>query len=109
MFGISSSCLRRHLTSTLFCRVVGRACGYGKNSLVILSDQNHRILDTYVATHGDYVMTPSRHSVVAGGVNSLEQRRQITIERDPADPCLRDFSRMLIFRSFCRLFRSAPT
>jgi hypothetical protein len=66
----------------------GRACGYGKNSLVILSDQNHRILDAYMASHGDYVMTPSRHSVVAGGVRSVEQRRQITIERDPADPTL---------------------
>jgi hypothetical protein len=68
--------------------LVGRACGYGKNSLVILSDQNHRILDAYMASHGDYVMTPSRHSVVAGGVKSVEQRRQITIERDPADATL---------------------
>jgi hypothetical protein len=71
--------------------LVGRACGYGKNSLVILSDQNQRILDNYVTTHGDYVMTPSRHSVVAGGVNTLEQRRQVTIERDPADPVLEGF------------------
>jgi hypothetical protein len=38
--------------------LVGRSCGYGKDSLVILSDQNDRILDAYVATHGDYVMTP---------------------------------------------------
>jgi hypothetical protein len=33
--------------------LVGRACGYGKNSLVILSDRNHRVLDRYVTTHGD--------------------------------------------------------
>ena len=71
--------------------LVGRACGYGKNSLVILSDQNHRILDAYMATHGDYVMTPSRHSVVAGGLRGVEQRRQITIERDPTDPALEAF------------------
>jgi|NGEPerStandDraft_6_1074524.scaffolds.fasta_scaffold20611_2 Zn finger protein HypA/HybF involved in hydrogenase expression len=38
-----------------------------------------------MASHGDYVMTPSRHSVVAGGLRGLEQRRQLTIERDPAD------------------------
>lgn len=75
--------------------LVGRACGYGKNSLVILSDRNHRILDAYVATHGDYVMAPSRHSVVAGGLSGLEQRRQITIERDPTDPILEAFFRDL--------------
>jgi hypothetical protein len=71
--------------------LVGRACGYGKNSLVILSDQNHRILDAYMASHGDYVMTPSRHSVVAGGLKGVEQRRQITIERNPTDPTLEGF------------------
>ena len=71
--------------------LVGRACGYGKNSLVILSDQNHRVLEAYVTTHGDYVMTPSRHSIVAGGLNGLEQRRQLTIERDPTDPVLEAF------------------
>jgi hypothetical protein len=71
--------------------LVGRACGYGKNSLVILSEQNHRVLDAYVATHGDYVITPSRHSVVAGGLSGLKQRRQITIERDPTDSSLEVF------------------
>jgi hypothetical protein len=75
--------------------LVGRACGYGKNSLVILSDQNSRVLDAYTASRGDYVMTPSRHSVVAGGLRSLEQRRQLTIERDPADPVLEPFFRDL--------------
>src|SRR5437016_6209002 len=38
-----------------------------------------------------YVMVPSRHSVVAGGINNLTERRQITIERDPADPILEAF------------------
>src|SRR5262249_12691278 len=45
----------------------------------------------YVATHGDYVMAPSRHSIVVGGTNSLVQRRQITIERDSTDPILEAF------------------
>ena len=71
--------------------LVGRACGYGKKSLVILSDRNHRVLDRYVATHGDYVLTPSRHSVVAGGTNSVAERHQITIDRDPSDPILEAF------------------
>ena len=60
-------------------------------SLVILSDRNHQVLDDYVATHGDYVMTPSRHAVVSGGLHGLAQRRQITVDRDPADPILEAF------------------
>ena len=71
--------------------LIGRACGYGKDSLVILSDHNHQVLDRYVATHGDYVATPSRHSVVAGGRTGLTERRQITIERDSSDPVLDAF------------------
>ena len=71
--------------------LVGRSCGYGKNSLDILSDRNHQILDSYVVTHGGYVMTPSRHSMVAGGLNGTAQRRQITVDRDPSDPILEAF------------------
>ncbi len=71
--------------------LVGRACGYGKDSLVILSDRNQQILDNYVATHGDYVATPSRHSVVAGGRGGLVQRQQLTIDRDPSDSVLEGF------------------
>ena len=71
--------------------LVGRACGYGKDSLVILSDPNHQVLDRYVATHGDYVATPSRHSVVAGDGAGLATRRQLTIDRDATDPVLEAF------------------
>jgi hypothetical protein len=71
--------------------LVGRACGYGKKSLVILSDRNHQVLDSYVATHGGYVMTPSRHSVVAGGLSGTAQRRQITVDRVLSDPVLEAF------------------
>lgn len=49
------------------------------------------VLDAYMASHGDYVMTPSRHSVVAGGVRSVELRRQITIVRDPTDLALEGY------------------
>jgi hypothetical protein len=44
-----------------------------------------------MASHGDYVMTPSRHSVVAGGVRSVELRRQIAIVRDPTDLALEGY------------------
>ena len=71
--------------------LVGRACGYGKESLVILSDRNHQVLDAYVASHGDYVMTASRHSVVVGGRSGFARRHQITLSRDPSDPVLEAF------------------
>ena len=77
--------------NSLLQGLIGRACGYGKKSLVILSNRNQQVLDAYVATHGDYVITPSRHSVVAGGINDFTMRRQIMIERDPLDPVLEGF------------------
>jgi hypothetical protein len=57
--------------------LVGRSCGYGKNSLVILSDRNRGILDAYVSTHGDYVMQPSRHSIVGERGDRLWQTRAV--------------------------------
>jgi hypothetical protein len=73
--------------------LVGRACGYNKDSLVILSDYNQQILDRFVATHGDYVTKPSRHSVVAGSRSGLSMRQQLTIDRDPSDQILEAFFR----------------
>lgn len=77
--------------NSLLQGLVGRACGYGKRSTVLLSDHNSGILDQYVATHGDYVTTPSRHSVVVGGAQNLGFRRQVTIHRDPSDLKLETF------------------
>jgi hypothetical protein len=77
--------------NSLLQGLVGRACGYGKNSLVLLSDRNYQMLDGYVATHGGYVMTPSRHSLIAGGANGIAPRSQITIDRDPMDSTLEAF------------------
>ena len=59
--------------------LVGRACGYGKKSLVILSDRNHRVLDRYVATHGDYVLTPESSF---GGCRRDKQRRRKASDHD---------------------------
>jgi hypothetical protein len=77
--------------NSLLQGLVGRACGYGKQSTVILSDHNNGVLEQYVATHGDYVTKPSRHSIVAGGAGSLDFRRQLTVNRDPSDPVLEAF------------------
>lgn len=47
--------------------LLGRACGYNKQSTVVLSDANAEIVRAYVATNGGYVHKTSRHSVAVGG------------------------------------------
>jgi hypothetical protein len=47
--------------------LLGRACGYGKKSTVVLSEANAQIVDAYVATRGGYVHKTSRHSVTVNG------------------------------------------
>ncbi len=42
--------------------LLGRACGYGKKSTVVLSDVNSAIVDAYVLTKGGYVHRTSRHA-----------------------------------------------
>ena len=68
-------------TRSLTCRTKSRSH----------APSGHRVLDRYAATHGDYVLTPSRHSVVSGARNSVAERHQITIDRDPSDPILEAF------------------
>src|SRR5262249_44948369 len=46
--------------------LLGRACGYGKRSTVVMSDENARLVEDYKRTHGDYIYTTSRHSLVVG-------------------------------------------
>jgi hypothetical protein len=47
--------------------LLGRACGYNKQSVVIMSDPNKLIIDAYSATGGGYVHRTSPHSTVVGG------------------------------------------
>ncbi len=47
--------------------LLGRACGYGKASTVVLSDFNAQIVEAYQETGGGYVMKTSRHSITVGG------------------------------------------
>lgn len=46
--------------------LLGRACGYGKASTVVLSDFNARVVEAY-APNGAYVIKTSRHSITVGG------------------------------------------
>ncbi|MBU6321312.1 MAG: hypothetical protein KGI78_00440 [Patescibacteria group bacterium] len=53
--------------NSLLQGLLGRACGYNKKSTVVLSDANYGIVESYVATEGEYIYRTSRHTVTMGG------------------------------------------
>lgn len=71
--------------------LLGRACGYGKKSTVVLSDANAGIVDAYVATRGGYVHKTSRHSVTVGGFRRGAPTGMIKLRADMGDPLVRRF------------------
>jgi hypothetical protein len=71
--------------------LLGRACGYGKKSTVVLSDANAGIVDAYVATNGGYVHRTSRHSVTVGGFRRGAPTGMIKLRSDMADPIVQRF------------------
>jgi hypothetical protein len=71
--------------------LLGRACGYGKKSTVVMSDANAGIVDAYVATNGGYVHKTSRHSVAVGGFRRGAPSGMIKLRSDMADPVVARF------------------
>ena len=71
--------------------LLGRACGYGKASTVVLSDANARIVDAYAATSGGYVYKPSRHAVPVGGFRRGVPTSMLKFRTDMNDPVVRAF------------------
>jgi hypothetical protein len=72
--------------------LLGRACGYDKDSLVVLSDANADIVEAYVATEGGYVHKTSNHSVaVGGGFRRGAPSSMIKLRADMKDPVVAQF------------------
>jgi hypothetical protein len=72
--------------------LLGRACGYGKRSTVVLSDSNAAIVDAYVATQGGYVHKTSRHSVtVQGGYRRGAPTLMLKLRDEMRDPVVQKF------------------
>ncbi|MEJ0062895.1 MAG: hypothetical protein WDO70_06750 [Alphaproteobacteria bacterium] len=74
--------------NSLLQGLLGRACGYGKNSTVIMSNENIRIVDAYKNRQGGFVHKPSRHSVLVGGYRRGAPTSLIRIRRDMNDPLI---------------------
>jgi len=75
--------------------LLGRACGYGKSSTVVLSDQNIGIVDAYVATSGGYVHKTSRHSVAVGGFRRGAPTSMVKLTRDLDDIKVKQYFEMI--------------
>jgi hypothetical protein len=72
--------------------LLGRACGYDKDSLVVLSDANSEIVDAYIATEGGYVHKTSNHSVpVGGGFRRGAPSSMVKLRADMKDPVVSAF------------------
>lgn len=72
--------------------LLGRACGYDKKSLVVLSDANADIVDAYVKTSGGYVHKTSNHSIaVGGGFRRGAPSSMIKLRSDMPDPVVKKF------------------
>ncbi|HLL00298.1 MAG TPA: hypothetical protein VK539_06900 [Myxococcaceae bacterium] len=71
--------------------LLGRACGYGKKSTVVLSDTNALIVKAYIDTTGGYVHKTSRHSVAVGGFRRGAPTGMLKLRVEMDDPVVRSF------------------
>jgi hypothetical protein len=71
--------------------LLGRACGYGKRSTVVLSDSNAVIVEAYVRSGGAYVHRPSRHSVPVGGYRRGAPTGMIKLRVEADDRIVQEF------------------
>ena len=71
--------------------LLGRACGYGKNSTVIMSNENAQLVEDYKREHGGYIYKTSRHSIVVGPYRRGAPTSLIRLRRDMDDPLVREF------------------
>jgi hypothetical protein len=81
--------------NSLLQGLLGRACGYNKNSTVVLSDQNESLVTDYRRRRGGYFYPTSRHSVIAGLHRRGAPTNVIRLRADLDD--------VLIHRFFARL------
>lgn len=71
--------------------LLGRACGYGKNSTVVMSDENVALVDDYKRTDGGYIYLTSPHSLVAGPYRRGAPTSLVRLQRDMGDPLVEQF------------------
>lgn len=71
--------------------LLGRACGYGKRSTVVMSEDNAQLVEDYKREQGNYIYKTSRHSRVVGPYRRGAPTSLIRIHRDMDDPLVKEF------------------
>ncbi|PZU44295.1 MAG: hypothetical protein DI568_15970 [Sphingomonas sp.] len=71
--------------------LLGRACGYGKRSTVVMSMENAELVEDYKREHGGYIYRTSRHSYVVGSYRRGAPTSLIRVRRDMDDPLVKVF------------------
>lgn len=75
--------------------LLGRACGYGKRSTVIMSQDNADLVEDYKRERGAYIYKTSRHSIIAGPYRRGAPTNLIRVRRDMSDPIISKFFKRL--------------
>lgn len=71
--------------------LLGRACGYGKRSTVVMSEDNAQLVEDYKRGQGGYIYKTSRHSLVVGPYRRGAPTSLIRVRRDMDDPVVKEF------------------
>ncbi|HKW49305.1 MAG TPA: hypothetical protein VJN70_17755 [Gemmatimonadaceae bacterium] len=71
--------------------LLGRACGYGKRSTVVMSEENAQLVEDYKREQGGYIYKTSRHSLVVGPYRRGAPTSLIRVRRDVDDPVVKEF------------------
>ena len=71
--------------------LLGRACGYGKRSTVVMSQENADLVEDYKREYGAYIYKTSRHSIIAGPYRRGAPTNLIRLHRDASDPLVAKF------------------
>lgn len=77
--------------NSLLQGLLGRACGYNKNSTVVLSDQNESLVADYRRGRGGYFYPTSRHSIVVGARRRGAPTNVIRLRAASDDSVVREF------------------
>jgi len=71
--------------------LLGRACGYGKKSTVVMSGENVSLVEDYKTEKGGYIYKTSRHSLVVGTYRRGAPTTLIRVRRGSDDPVIKRF------------------
>lgn len=71
--------------------LLGRACGYGKESTVVMSIENAALVDDYKQEKGGYIYKTSPHSQVVGTYRRGAPTTLIKVRRDFSDAVIKRF------------------